>query len=195
MQGQGRWASWLPGAQPMSRPPNVKGCARLANLDLMPPLPFRIIGGGGHPPELITLGVALREVDESAWTSRGVIMKQSQELMDKAPWFSLAPQDDLMEWIEILDMMGIQNREKELLRELCLLNGIWGYMEAYRIIAHLVKDSRRSIRSPSRWASGVIEDSWLAIENPTDWEGHRQRYRERHEEFPHWSSGTSWGAR
>ena len=152
----------------MKRPPNVKGARRLANLDPMPPPPFRIIGGGGHAPQAMTLGVCLREVDESAWTSRGVILQHSKDLMDEAPWFSLAPQDDLMQWIEILDMMGIKDREKELLRELCLLNGIWGYMEAYRIIAHLVKDSQRSLRSPSRWALGVIEESRSAIDNPTD---------------------------
>ena len=179
----------------MKRPPNIKGARRLANLDLLPPPPFRVVGGGGHAPQAMTLGVCLREVDEATWSSRATLLKHSLDLMEYAPWFRLDPHDDMMDWIEILDMMGLQVREKESLREMCLLNGLWGYMEAHRIMAHLVKDSQRSIKSPSAWTLAVLEESWLAIENPTDWEGYKQRYKERYEVFPHWTSGTSWSKR
>ena len=179
----------------MKRPPNIKGARRLANLDILPPPPFRIVGGGGHVPQAMTLGVCLREADEAAWTSRATLLKHSLDTMEEAPWFRLDPHDDMMDWIEILDMMGLQVREKESLRSLCLLNGLWGYMEAYRIVAHLTKDSQRSIKCPSAWALAVLNEAWLSIEYPADWEGYKQRYKERYEVFPHWTSGTSWSKR
>ena len=143
----------------------------------------------------MTLGRALELVDGPAWEARGALLKQSVDLMEQCRWFSLAPQDDLIEWMDILEDMGVEDREKELISELCLLNGLWGYMEAYRIMAHITKDSHRSFRNASNWTSAAIDEAWQAMDFPADWEGNKQRFKERYQDFPHWTSGTSWGRR
>ena len=89
------------------------------------------------------------------------------------PWLILRPDRSLVEWGQVLEGMGMDNRS------LCTFvsltnhtpgnNG--GFMEATRLIAHALKDTRdRKHPNPSQWMQRGATEAMNALDDPGLWE-------------------------
>ena len=102
----------------------------------------------------------------------------------------MAPEPDLRDWRDILrlDQFGLDHASLTALVQLCRDHPRYGFHEACRILAHLLKDMQpgggwHQRSGASAWLMNAVREARHAIMNPGEWEGTSAA-----------SSSTSWSA-
>ena len=137
---------------------------------------------------------------QAIWAWHFDMFGPSTEEQPRPPeWFTLAPQPDLKDWRDILrlDQFGLDHASLTALVQLCRDHPKYGFHEACRILAHLLKDMQpgggwHQRSGASAWLMNAVREARHAIMNPGEWEGTSAASSSTSWSAPAW--GSSWSA-
>ena len=161
------------------------GLQRLQNL---PGVPEEEVPGGGPIPNIADdpktyLRIFREEAGlhlpdkalkdrESLWAGEWNWSSSGVRPSSWPPWLTLQQDHSLRVWKEVLE--GLKMDERSLHTFVALVNHPRvpeGYMEACRVIAHALKDTRGQRHSnPSMWLHTSSNEAYNALDNPDIWE-------------------------